>query len=297
MMLLVPSSAPPGLIRAVAGSPVPALLLRGDRPPPAELLGRIPLAIDPSLVASGGGRDDRAVVAEDYRWIEWAKGRGFRAIWYSPEFELPPTLHPLHDREIRRSEELGRPPEFSHPDIEECLSILRAHGVPDNVRRHSAVVAAVAYFLALRLASAGVELDPILVHRGGLLHDLDKISTLNSDIPHGEEAAAWLRELGYPELAEIARRHILRPGIAPRTWEEKVVFLADKLVEQERLVGLSARLSALKERYPQFHREIDASEPFIRGLAGEIFGRCGLGEEDILARFRGAEDRLFAILD
>jgi len=70
------------------------------------------------------------------------------------------------------------------------------------------------------------------------------------------------------------------------------VFLADKLVEGEEVVGLEARLSALKERYPQFQAEISAGEAFVRTLENQVLTVLGLTEPELLSILRGRDLRL-----
>jgi putative hydrolase of the HAD superfamily len=54
-------------------------------------------------------------------------------------------------------------------------------------------------------------------------------------------------------LAAIAQKHllsnILDKNHKPQTWEERIVYLADKLVEGSQIVSFEERLSALKQRY------------------------------------------------
>lgn len=282
MLVLVPSDAPTELLRAAAGRPK-RLLIRASRLPHWSILSRFPLAIPAEAIAGGG---DAALVAHDYAWIRWAKARGLRAVWYNPAAQFCPEPHPLHDREIRRAEEMGKDWEFPWPDVRECLGLLQEQGVPQNVVEHSAAVAAVAHFLAERLRARGVEVDPIQVHRGGLLHDLDKISSLHDEGEHGPRAAEILASRGYPELGRIALAHVLQPGRLPSSWPEKLVFLADKLVEGAAVVGLEARLAALRARYPEYQEKITAAEPFVRALQNQILLSLGLTEAELLEKLQ-----------
>ena len=268
-----------------------ALLRTTGNPPPSALL-RFPFILEPAELPTIEKKDDLVLVSPDYGWIQWAKGKGFRAVWLNPQGLSCPSVHPLHDQEIRDPRELQTPLEFKLPDLAEALEILKREGVPENVVRHSLAVAGVAFFLAEKLREKGIDVDPLRVHRGGLLHDLDKISSLSEGGDHGERAAQILAELGYPKLGEIARAHVLRPGRFPRNWPEKIVFLADKLVEGEEVVGLEARLSALKERYPQFQAEISAGEAFVRTLENQVLTVLGLTEPELLSILRGRDLRL-----
>lgn len=284
MLVLAPADASSELLRGLAAAAPNRALLRTGRLPPFSILALFPLVIPPEAVSGG---EDAVLVASDYAWIRWAKARGLRALWYNPQGSFCPEPHPLHDREVREPTELARAWDFPWPDIPACLRLLREHGVPENVVAHSAAVAAVAHFLAERLRARGVDVDPVLVHRGGLLHDLDKIASLNEEGEHGLRAAEILAAHGHPELGRIAQAHVLQPGRLPSSWPEKLVFLADKWVEGSRVVGLEARLSALKKRYPEFQEKITACEPFVRTLQNQVLLALGRTEAELLAELQG----------
>ncbi len=70
---------------------------------------------------------------------------------------------------------------------------------------------------------------------------------------HGLAASLWLKDKGQEQLAEIASRHmiygVLDEARRPNTWEEKLVYLADKLVEKNSIVSIDERIAGLKTRY------------------------------------------------
>ncbi|MGB9757599.1 MAG: HD domain-containing protein [Candidatus Bipolaricaulaceae bacterium] len=289
MLILLPTDSPAWVFSSCAEIPGPVALLRTAGKPPPSVLLRFPLILAPEEVPPPERKDELVLVSPDYTWIIFAKGKGLRAVWLNPQGLLCPSSHPLHDLEICDLGELRKPLEFKLPDLAEAWQILKEQGVPENVIRHSAAVAGVAFFLAEKLRERGIEVDPLLVHRGGLLHDLDKIESLKEGGEHGERAAEILADLGYPELGEIARKHVLRPGKSPQTWPEKIVFYADKLVEGAEVVGLRARLSALWERYPEFRAEISAGEVFVQTLQNQILTILGLSEAELLSLLRGLD--------
>ncbi len=165
--------------------------------------------------------------------------------------------------------------------------------MPDNIVRHCLAVAAVAHWIAVRLRERGEHLELLLVHRGGLLHDLDKVS---SDKPaeHGVKAGRVLRELGWPKLAAIAEEHVL--GAHPGTWEEKVVHYADKIVEEDAVVGLAVRVTALSCRYASEGDRIARALPRLLALEEEIMGNLSSSRDEILAELRGLDLRLPAVV-
>lgn len=221
--------------------------------------------------------------------VAGAKEAGLRAIWYNPSGELSPSDHPLHDAEVQRLEDLPAALESPFlPDVDMCLALLRSQGAPPILLGHCRTAAAIAYRLGVWLRQAGEAVDPLLAHRGGLLHDLDKITSRQPGRVHGEWSAYLLREIGQPLLAEIARRHTLAAlmdvALAPRTWEEKLACYADKLVEGESLATLDARLQGILGRYPQDEALIRESWPKVAELQTEICSRLGLSPEALHER-------------
>ncbi|QAA75870.1 MAG: hypothetical protein BIP78_0102 [Candidatus Bipolaricaulis sibiricus] len=223
-----------------------------------------------------------------------AKSAGLRAVWLNSSTKGCPLVHPVHDAEIQMLGELppilGRP---LLPDVTMCLQILHEHAVPENIVRHSAAVAAVAHWLALRLRESGVEVDPLVVHRGGLLHDLDKLSS-EKPTDHGVQAGRILRKLGWPGLAAIAERHVL--GAHPETWEERLVHYGDKIVEEDQVVGLVERVTALSCRYVSSGSQIAQALPQLLALEEEIAKRLGAARQPLLASLRSLDVRLPAFV-
>ncbi|MCX7844970.1 MAG: hypothetical protein N2507_06585, partial [Candidatus Bipolaricaulota bacterium] len=144
-------------------------------------------------------------------------------------------------------------------------------------------VAAVAHWIALRLRERGVPVDPLLVHRGALLHDLDKLSSERPE-DHGARAGRILRDLGWPDLAGIAERHVL--GAEPGSWEEKLVHYADKIVEEDGVVGLEARVTGLSCRYSAEGEKIARALPGLLALEEEILGALGSSRDGLGAELR-----------
>ena len=208
---------------------------------------------------------------------------GWKAVWYNPAGRACPGLNPLHQAELSRMEDLPAALERIYlPDPQTCCLWCLEQGFPYNLWQHVQLVAAIAYQLAEWLREKGEPIDPILAHRGGLLHDLAKISArqIGTKASHGEVGASLLRERNQPELAEIARRHliytVLEKENAPRTWEEKLVYFADKLTEGGRLVQVEERLQALSQRYKVEPAKMDQVLPLIMALQAEIDSACGL---------------------
>jgi putative nucleotidyltransferase with HDIG domain len=153
-------------------------------------------------------------------------------------------------------------------------------------------VAEVAIYLAQRLRKAGQAVNLDLVERAALLHDLDKIATLEGPVKHGEASAEFLRQQGYPALAHIIERHLFGSHMyeyASWSWETLLVHYADKLCIGTRVVTLDERLSDLAVRYPQFRHSFDHFEPLERQIERMILKTTGLTPAEIAARWHNAD--------
>lgn len=245
---------------------------------------------------TGLSADQILMVGDDYRIdVTGAWRAGWRVAWYNPRGASAPALLPLHDVDITH---LGALPTALQapalPGLNECLSWLLQNGASAGLMAHVQAVAALAYQMAVWLRSAGQTVDPLLAHRGGLLHDLAKLAPAAppAQRDHGALAAEMLLGKGQPALAEIARRHILHlildAQLAPRTWEEKLVYLADKLVEGCHPVALEERLAALRDRYPQHAASIDAAAPAVRALQDELCNALNFPAGELAARLTRA---------
>jgi len=137
------------------------------------------------------------------------------------------------------------------PTREECFALLQEHEVPQHIIQHSRVVHGVALYLCGALIHHGEKLDQALVEAGSLLHDIAKMKSLAIGEGHPQSGALLLSRLGYPQVAEIVRQHVvLDDGISagPIT-EAGLVHYADKRVRHTTVVPLGERFRDLKERY------------------------------------------------
>ena len=123
-----------------------------------------------------------------------------------------------------------------HPPLTEALAerLLEAAAPGEQTEAHCRAVAAEALRLARTLPTP---LDDELLACAALLHDVAK-----GEHDHAAVGGLWLKELGYPELAEIVRQHTEPDSDALN--EAGLVFLADKLVRGDTRVTLEERFGA-----------------------------------------------------
>jgi len=238
------------------------------------------------------------MVGDDYRAdILGAHRAGWRTLWFNPANRAAPGLLPLHDAEVTRL--AGLPALLERPFLPgypTCLAWMQEQALPHNLVAHVHGVAAAAYQMALWLRAAGHHLDPLLAQRGALLHDLAKLKAMERPpeqrIGHAELAARMLEDRGEKLLAECARRHplfaILQPEQAPRSWEEKLVYFADKLVEGARMAGLDERIASLRQRYPNDAEKIAEMAPALYALQDELCAALGFPASELIPRLKKA---------
>lgn len=130
------------------------------------------------------------------------------------------------------------------PDDEECLAMLEQRRVTGRVLRHSRAVTEVAEILARGLNNHGFSLDCHLIRAGALLHDIAK-GTRN----HAAAGVHIVGEFGFQTVAEIIATHCDLDFSAGRIDEAAIVHLADKLVQEDRIVSISQRFSAGMARF------------------------------------------------
>lgn len=215
---------------------------------------------------------------------------GWKSLWYNPEMKACKGLMPLHNGEVYQMENL--PEDLScldFPDWKTCRSWQLSEGFSHNLWLHTQTVAAISYQLAIWLKKSGIDINPVLSHRGGMLHDLAKLSgnhPSDNGLDHGQLAAHILNERQQPQLAEIAKRHLLfsinDKLENPQTWEQKLVYLADKFIEGSQVVSIEERLEALSKRYG-----IEAKySPAIRALMADICEILGIPADGLVQRLK-----------
>src|SRR3989338_6614079 len=122
------------------------------------------------------------------------------------------------------------------PSKEECLSILNKNKTPSNVIEHCKAVCRVAEEIAGNLIKKGIGVKKDLVVASALLHDVEREKK-----DHIAAGAKLIKSIGFPEVAQVISKHSLykveNPARQPKTYEEKIVFYADKRVKGSKIVS------------------------------------------------------------
>lgn len=174
------------------------------------------------------------------------------------------------------------------PTEDQCKKLWKKYMLPEYKRRHMELVARVAVWLARRVKSqkSKVKINENLLTAAALLHDIDKNAPKLHGEQHPDTAVRILWEEGMGEVADLVKTHplhaILDPGNCPKTWEEKLLFLADKMVKQE-IITVDKRFELWRqENLPQAAREIlEKCYPRVKQLEEEIFSQIAIAAQSV----------------
>ncbi len=185
------------------------------------------------------------------------------------------------------------------PNRQQCLILWDKFHLPSQKRIHVEEVTKLArHFaskfkvpcLAGRQESSKFKINQELVEAGAMLHDIDKGVKPQKGERHPDTAVRVLNDMGLTQVAEIVKKHplhaILDAHLKPQTWEEKIVFLSDKMTKYE-IIGVDARFKLwYRENLPPHAVEmLNKSYPLVKSLEQEILAICGLSWQDIRVEF------------
>lgn len=169
------------------------------------------------------------------------------------------------------------------PDENHIKKLWEKYRLPDNKRLHVRLVAQLAMFFAEHLLVSGVvgDLDKPLLLAAALLHDIDKAIPKLPGEQHPDAAVRVLQQEGMIEVADMVKTHpvhaILDLHIAPKTWEERILFLADKMVKYE-ILTVDKRFALWREEHlpADAVRLLDQCYPRVKALESDICLRIGV---------------------
>ncbi len=167
------------------------------------------------------------------------------------------------EREELRVLSVGQAP---HPALTEevCRALMHAAGAEARIA-HCRAVAELAEELRKALADKGLPLDRDTLRAAALLHDIAR------DLPeHAAVGALWLRELGYPAVADCVRQHHDPDSTA--LGEAALLYLADKAVRGGERVSVEERFAAslgkckTPEALAAHRRRLEAAREILKNI-------------------------------
>jgi HD superfamily phosphodiesterase len=161
------------------------------------------------------------------------------------------------------------------------------YAYPDWLRTHSRLVGAIGAVLAKARAAAGDRVDAEAVALAAHLHDIGRSPLLAGDPrEHNELSALILAAEGLPACVEPARRHaiytVLDPATAPRTTEEKLVYIADRRGGM-RIQTIEDRAKDTAARHPKYTDEVARAIPMALAIEREVFAGLPFSAAELAA--------------
>jgi HD superfamily phosphodiesterase len=159
---------------------------------------------------------------------------------------------------------------------------------PGWLETHSRLVGAIAEVLVASRRRGATPIDRDAVVLAAFLHDIGRSPLLAGDSrDHTDLSAMVLSAEGLPECAELARRHaiyaVLDANRAPRTMEEKLVFVADRRGGQT-VEPLEERAQDTARRHPQYADDIQKAIPIAKEIERQVFADLTFGIDQLAER-------------
>lgn len=133
---------------------------------------------------------------------------------------------------------------YKHISYEEIKSLYEKLNTPMHVIKHCEAVSKTAKGIALMLNKKGYDFDVELIEKSGLLHDAARIME-----NHGIYIAQLLSEMGYTREADTVREHMTyNLNDINNLNEVDIMCLGDRLVLEDRYVGLEERIKYIIEK-------------------------------------------------
>jgi len=173
------------------------------------------------------------------------------------------------------------------PTYTEAVELWKTYNLPENKQRHSLHVAKLALYIASQLQKKQITIQTNTLLIAALLHDIDKNIPQRVGEKHPDTGVRILTEIGMPEIAHIVKTHPLHAicddRIIPRTWEEKILFLSDKMVKYD-IITVEERFSLWQqEELPKKEQELLISAfPKVKELEQFVCTTLGLTPTEVI---------------
>jgi len=174
------------------------------------------------------------------------------------------------------------------PNEKEIYILWDTYALPSYKRIHCEKVAGVAMAIAQRINAKGeYRVNEPLLLAAALLHDIDKDIEKLAQERHPDAAVRVLQKDGMDEVAEVIRTHplhmIINEKTAPKTREQQLLFLADKMTKFA-CIGVDERFALWKkEDADEMSQQIlKESYPKVIALRDSILSDAGITEEELI---------------
>jgi 5'-deoxynucleotidase YfbR-like HD superfamily hydrolase len=169
-------------------------------------------------------------------------------------------------------------------------ALFRRYRYPEWLETHSRVVGAVAEALLAARRRGAPRIDAEAAVLAAYLHDIGRSPLLAGDPrDHNILSALVLAAEGLDGCVEPARRHaiytVLDPELAPRTPEEKLVYVADRRGGQG-VEPLEERARDTARRNPKYAADIERAVPLAQAIEREVFSDVAFASHELAEQVR-----------
>ncbi len=174
------------------------------------------------------------------------------------------------------------------PTQDEARKLWDEYLLPPVKRNHCQCVARLAVWFArsLHAKNPRISVNTHLLEVSALLHDIDKMAPHLPGERHPDTGVRLLRERGMGEVADLVRTHplhaILDQNLSPKSWEEKILYLSDKMVKHT-IITVDERFALWRAEHlpPDAVTELDAAYPKVKSLEHELCSLLHVKPSDI----------------
>lgn len=174
------------------------------------------------------------------------------------------------------------------PTYSQAIALWKTYRLPEKKQQHCLLVAKLALIFAAKLKEKKhITVKTDLLLAAALLHDIDKNIPPKVGERHPDTGVRVLKEIGMDDVATIVQTHplhaILDTAIAPSTWEEKLLFLADKMTKHE-TIPVDARFSLWRnENLPKEELVVlETAYPKVKELEQFVCAAIGLTPDEVI---------------
>ena len=179
---------------------------------------------------------------------------------------------------------------LSTPLSTKAARFYKRYRYPGWLETHSRIVGAIAEALLAARRAGAPPVDGEALVLAAYLHDVGRSPLLAGDPrDHNILSGLVLAAEGLAASVEPARRHaiytVLDPRLAPRTREEKLVYVADRRGGQS-VVPLDERAHDTARRNPGYAEEIERAIPLAKVIEREVFADVTFAPDELAGRVR-----------
>ena len=181
------------------------------------------------------------------------------------------------------------------PSKKECYRLICESNMMEHIVVHSLQVCRVSLMIVDHIDIEGTALNRDLVQASAILHDITKTRSFQTKESHDKTGAKFLSELGYPEVGNIVRQHVvLDEYFLPEfPTEAEIVNYSDKRVLHDQVVSLKERENYILERYgtePIYRQRIRMLWRQTEKLEKKLFNCLPFSPEEVNRELSGTKD-------